>query len=314
MTAGLAAVGALLIATTLTGCSFGIGTDDDADAREGTGPAAVAGAGSAPDVVTPSASPSGPQVVKVGRSAWYGGLKLTFDEVSYDPEAVDVSVTAKVLVENLSGRDYQPYLPILFSTGTQQYDGGFVQSSTVGAQQSSRLDLEFRTDELPTGLTGTSFVIGRGTETQSTVPIGEGELIANEPRAVLSGGRKVAFRDINVWFRTCEVRADLVPDHNQAKRDHVVLACVYEVQYTGDSSAGHFWGEENMRLKLPDGTVIGSTQRDSAALGAAEKEPDLYVAFLLPAPATGAFALQIVDRHGGEKASPKRIREIPVTL
>jgi hypothetical protein len=303
----------MMIVTSLSGCSFGIGDDTDPDAREGVGGAAAAGAGPAAPAPTTSA-PAGPEVVKVGKSAWYGGLKLTFEEVTYDPEATSDTVTAKVLVENLSGRDYQPYMPILFSTGSQQFDGGFVQASTVGAQQSSRLDLGFRADELPTGLAGTSFVIGRGTETQSTVPIMDGELIANEPRAVLSGGKKITFRDTNVWFKTCEVRADLVPDHNQAKRDHVVLACVYDVQYTGDSSAGHYWGEENLRLKQPDGTVIGSTQRDSAALGAAEKEPDLYVAFLIPAPASGAFALQIVDVHAGEKANKKYIREIPLTL
>jgi hypothetical protein len=310
--AGLAT--ALILVTSLAGCSFGIGDDAEPGAQEGVGGAAAAGAGPAAPAPTTSAPASGPQVVKVGKTAWYAGLKLTFEEVTYDPEATSDTVTAKVLVENLSGRDYQPSLPVLFSTGTQQYDGDFVQRSTVGAQQSSRLDLAFRADNLPTGLAGTSFVIGRGTETQSTVPVIDGELIANEPRSVLSNGKKIAFRDTNVWFKQCEVRADLVPNHYQAKRDHVVLACVYDVQFSGTYRGGHFWGEENLRLKLPDGTVIGSTQRDSAALSAAEIVPDQYVAFQLPAAPSGAYALQIIDIHAGEKAAKKYIREIPVTL
>jgi hypothetical protein len=311
--AGLAT--ALMIITSTSGCSFGIGDDTDPDSQEGVGSAAKAGDGpAAVDEPTAGPSASAPQVVKVAKTAWYGGLKLTFEEVTYNPEAVDYAVTSTVLVENLSGRDYRPDLPILFSTGAQQYDGGFTQSSTVGAQQSSRLDLAFRAEELPTGLTGTSFVIGRGTETQSTVPIMDGELVANEPRAVLTGGKKITFRDVNVWFKTCEVRADLVPDHHQAKRDHVVLACIYNLQYTGGSGAGHFWGEEHLRLKLPDGTVIGSTQHDSEALYSAEIVPDMYVAFQLPAPVSGAFTLQIVDRHAGEKVSPKYTKQIPITL
>jgi hypothetical protein len=130
---------------------------------------------------------------------------------------------------------------------------------------------------------------------------------------VLSDGTKTHIGDVNVWFTKCEVRADLVPDHTQAKRDHVVLACLYNLQFLKQHDSSQFWGEENLRLRLPDGTVIGSTQRDSTALYGTEILPDQYVAFQLPAPATGAYALQIIQKFA-DKPLKKDTLEVPLTL
>jgi hypothetical protein len=294
----------LALAAGLSGCSAG---PSEKATRQGSGEAPAA------SPATSASAVSRAQTVQVDKTAWYAGLKLTFGAVTFDPEA-DPQLSAKVLVENLSNRDRQPDLPILFSTGDQQFDGRFQQSSVVGAGQQSRLDIGVRLEEAPAGLAGTSFILGRGTETQSVVPIGAGTLVANEPRAVLPAGPKIKHRDLNVWVKGCDLRADLAPDQDQAKRDHLVIACFLDVQYTGGSAAGHGWFESNLRLKLPDGTVLGPRTNTNEALYSADVVPDMYVAFEIPATTTGDFALQIVDVHAGEKPSASTIKNIPFTV
>ena len=292
-----AATAAVLLNAGLSGCSFAVGDQD----RQGTGPS--------PTAVVASSAPAR-QVLQVDKTVWYGGLKLTFGEVAYDPDPeADTRLTAKVLIENLSGNDYRPNLPILFSTGDQQYDGTLTQNTLVGGRQQSRFDLEFRVDDLA-GLAGSSFIIGRGDEAQTTVPLGDGELVANEPRNILATVPKLKVGDLSMRIDTCDLRADMVPNHNQAKRDHLVLACFIDAQAPGATVAGHYFGEANLRLKLPDGTVVGPTESPNEVLTSAI-EPDTYAAFMIQWPAPGNYALQVVDAHNDGK---KSVKEIKLTL
>ncbi len=295
---------AVLASAALSGCAFSLGDDDEA-------PEARAGAGAAPvDAEAEPAAKSGKQSLKVDKSVWYGGLKLTFGEVTYDPAARQ-PLLAKVLVDNLSGRDWRPSLPIIFSVDGQQYEGDFVQSTLVGGKQQSRLELAFRVEQLPGGLAAGQFLVGRGSEVQSVLPLGTAKLVANEPKQVL-GPKKTTVRDLTISWKTCELRGDFVPQHDQAQREHTVLACWLDLQADRHS---HYVGEQHFRLKLPDGTVVGPTRAPNEATGQNKVEADCYLAFQIKWPAAGSYTLQVVDsEHGGDKTTPENIGEVPLTL
>jgi hypothetical protein len=284
----------------LSGCSFALGDSDDDAADQGVGAAPAEGAGAVPKK----------QTLTVNKAVWYAGLKITVEQVGYDPDA-QPQMTAKLLVDNLGGSDWRPSLPVLFSVGGQQFDGDFVQRTVVGGKQKGRLDMEFRAQDLTAGLETGEFIFGEGGEAQSRLPLGGTGLVSNEPKSVLSSGKTVN-RDITVNWKSCEIRADMPPRHEQAQRDTMFLYCVTDTQYTGTSS--HFIGDDNFRLKLPDGTVVGAKNGTGVAASGMEVSKDHWVAFQITWPAPGAYTLQVLDVHYNEEPTAERTREQPITL
>jgi hypothetical protein len=251
-----------------------------------------------------------PRTLAVGKSVWYAGLKITVDEVTHAPQA-DEQLTAKVLVDNLSAADWRPSLPILFSVDQQQFRGTFVENTLIGGKQKGRLVLQFHLGDWAGDVTTGEFIIGSGSEVQSKLPLGSATLVANEPRPVLPA-TKVQHRDLTLSFKTCELRSDFVPRHDQAQSGKAVLACWLDVQL--NSEKGHVIGDDEWRLKLPDGTVVGPTAAPSPYLYDRKGAADTYLAFQITWPAAGTYAVQFVDLHDNEKETPERVKEVPVTL
>jgi hypothetical protein len=53
----------------------------------------------------------------------------------------------------------------------------------------------------------------------------------------------------------CQLRADLLNEHDQLRKNERSVACLVDIQYTGNTPGGHTIANENFRLKLPDGAV-----------------------------------------------------------
>jgi hypothetical protein len=93
----------------------------------------------------------------------------------------------------------------------------------------------------------------------------------------------------------CQLRADLLNEHDQLRKNERSVACLVDIQYTGNTPGGHTIANENFRRKLPDGTVQAAEKYPIKLLRAQEVERDLLVRFTIPWPASGAYAIQLLD-------------------
>jgi hypothetical protein len=251
------------------------------------------------------------QTVTVNKTVWYAGLKLTFGQLEFDRSKTSQPLVAHVLMENLGPKDVDPDLDILFNVDNQHYDG-YVQNRTqVASGQKSNINFGFDTADFAGSIAGGSFTIGKGDVAQAVVPVTGGTLVAYEPKNLL-GPTDVKFRDLHLAIKTCDLRGGFTDFHGQAAKGHLAITCTFDAQYTGDSAAGHYFGEENMKLALPDGTEIGTTVSANEALYGAAVHPDVYIGFEVPAPVTGKYILRLVDVHGGETRSATSVYEIPL--
>lgn len=252
------------------------------------------------------------QSVQVNKSAWYGTFKLTFGKLTYDASK-SPQLIAEVLMENLGPKDANPDTDIVFGADGKQYPGNVENGTTVASGQKSTIEFGFDMDRFTGSIAGGVFTIGRGDRAQATVPVGAGDLVAYEPKVILKD-TKVTNRDLTITYTSCEIRGGFFDYHGQASKGYVALTCSVDVQYTGGSAAGHYFGEENFRLGLPDGTEIGPTVSPNEALYSANVVPDTYVGFMIKQPVAGKYTLRLVDVHGGEKRSPALVKETPLDL
>jgi hypothetical protein len=252
------------------------------------------------------------QTVQVNKSAWYSNFKLTFGKLTFDADK-SPQLVAEVLMENLAPKDSDPGVDMVFGVDGKQYPGDVQNSTTVAAGQKSTMEFGFDLDRFTGSIAGGVFTIGRGDRAQAVVPVGAGELIAYEPKVLLKD-TKVVNRDLTITYKTCSLGGGFFDYHGQANKGYLAFTCFVDVQYTGGSAGGHYYGEEHFRLGLPDGTEIGPTVSPNEALYSANVEPDTYVGFMIKAPAKGTYVLRFVDVHAGEKRSPALVKETPVTL
>jgi hypothetical protein len=184
----------------------------------------------------------------------------------------------------------------------------------VAARQKSTIHFDFDVAQrLGGSLTQGTFLVGRGDEARAVVPVGPGDLTAFEPKVVLKD-KKIVHRDLVITFAVCELRGGFDDWHGQAKKGYLALTCSVDLQYTGGGSAGHYVGEGNFRLGLPDGTEIGPTVAPNEAMYSANVVPDRYLGFMIKWPAPGTYVLRVVDVHGGERRTSSSVYEIPITL
>jgi hypothetical protein len=165
---------------------------------------------------------------------------------------------------------------------------------------------------LDRGLGAGTLLFGRGTEAQAVMPVGAGELVANEPRVVLTNV-KVKHRDLRLTLHSCELRADLLEYiQRQTAKGEYVLSCWFDLQYIGNSL--HWFRVENMRLKLPDGTTISALEPPNELMQDDRIIHGVYTGFSFTWPAPGQYFLQIVDPHGDERPSAANTYQIPFTV
>jgi len=249
----------------------------------------------------------------VNKTAWFAGYKLEFGRVTYD-RGRNPQLIVEAMVENVApGSDYFT-ADMTFSSGGRHAKGFVYGNSLVPGGLKAELSFEFDPGTLTESLAGGVLTFGDGTRAQTVVPLGGGPgLVAHEPRQVL-GPTKVTHRDLDLQVRTCEVRADIVPEHLQSRAEHLVLACWVDATFTGTGSV-HVYNQDTYRLRLPDGTTIGPVQYPITTLDPKVTKPQTYVAFSIPEPVGGAYVLQIVDRHSStEPESPTTIGSVPLTL
>ncbi len=259
-----------------------------------------------------SAPKAGLQNVTVNKTVWYAGLKVTVGVVSYDPNR-DAEVLAEMRLENLSKESLHGFdFHVSFKSGTQYFEGRMIESNPVPALTVSDYAVGFEYVRLAGPLEECTIVFGGGEAAQALVPLGSGDLVTNEPRTVVSAA-KVVTEDLTVTVTQCELRADFVPEQRQTARGKYVLGCEFDVHYDGDLS-GHYFDEDNVRVRLPDGTSVSPTYVTGGGVVVRnETLSDVYGGFTFKWPAPGKYTLQIIDTDG-DPLSASNTFDVPFTV
>ncbi len=246
-------------------------------------------------------------------TAWYAGFAYTFGRASYDPSA-EPTVTIEAVAENLGTSNINLHTQATLTVRDVHVAGGLVGDALVPGGQKTRVTFGFDVDQLDGGLAGAVLTLGDDDVVRTVVPLGSKTgLVTNQPRSIL-GPTHLVQRDLTLDLQVCEVRADIVPQREQAPKGHRVLACLLDVRYDG-SSFPQYFDDDQFRLRLPDGTAVGPTHYPIENLGFGRPKVDLFVAFLVPEPAVGSYVLQIVDVQLDETINtPGVIKDVPLTL
>jgi hypothetical protein len=250
------------------------------------------------------------QTVTVDKAVWYSGLKVTVGRVSYDPTG-DKQVVAEVKLANDATDDFDAYrFKASLHSGGQFYEGSIRENNPVPALATSAYHLEFRVDTLDGGLAAATLLLGRGDEAQAVVPLGDGELVTNEPRVVLRNS-KVSTRDLRLTKLTCQLRADFMRNPRQTDKGQYVLGCTFDLRYVGGSL--HWFRVQNVRLRLPDGTSVSPVEPPYELMQDDRIIHGVYAGFTFAWPAPGTYTLQIVDLDDDPKPSRSNTYDVPFT-
>jgi hypothetical protein len=255
---------------------------------------------------------AGKQHADVNKSVWYAGFKLTFKAIDYDP--ADENLSAEVLVENLGAQNKSPGVDMTFSVNDQHYDGSPKDSINVDAGQKSNVVFVFRMNEFTGNIKDGLFTVGDSKTAQATVPVTDkGELVTYEPKNLVKD-KAITIRTLNIWYTTCDLRGGFFDYHGQADKGYLAITCSVDVQYTGGSAAGHYFGAENFALGLPDGTEVGPTVAPNEALYTAARVPNTQLGFQIKAPAKGTYLLRAIDVPPGKTRTNADVKEVPITI
>ncbi|MFI5959973.1 Hsp70 family protein [Cryptosporangium sp. NPDC051539] len=292
----------LVIALVVGGVAYWSSRGDDTDPNDGGTSRA-------------SARPGGPyQELTIGKSAWYGPLKITFGKLVYDKTKED-QLTVETVVENEGPESFSPRLTMTFTLDGVQNTVSSSSYGNVTGKQRTRVTYTVRKLDVPGTIADGVFTIGDGDEAQAVVPAGpKGRLVSYEPRRVLTKDVVLKHRDLTVTVHSCDVRGGFFDFNGQADSGYQALTCVVDAQYTGGGAAGHYFGRDNVVLVDPAGLEAGSTPQVNEALYGPEVHRNVRPGFLVKNPARGRYLLRIVDVHAGETRSATSVKDLELTL
>ncbi|TWE16513.1 hypothetical protein [Kitasatospora atroaurantiaca] len=255
-TAGAALAAAVLTAALATGC--GPDTTTGGDGQKATN--------AAPSSVSSSAlGTSRPTTVQIGRTAYWGGLKIDVKSATYKP-ATEGGYGYKVVLDTTVTNTFRttavrnwPDFAIDIAGTPLGGDYGSAVPPTPGASNPLTLTFNGSADaDHAFTFDGASLVLGDASEAQAVVPLGKGgrEAISLKPidlklpaNTVLTSGR------LSLSLKTAQLRAD-VGNNNGLKRGQRALLVVFDM--TGHvGPAGMAVDGGILRLKLPNGQVVG---------------------------------------------------------
>lgn len=260
----------------------------------------------APSVV-PTATPLPTPVTTtyaIETTAWYAGLLIHFDAATSVIDEGGGVVTIDLRLENPGSELATLNVGVLLAAGGRAVEptrGTVIPDVAPGA--STGLTLQFDVDG-SFDVARAALRIGRPAEHIVIVPLvaGSAALTTLEPRALELKGTATA-GSLAVTLAGGEVRADLPDWGLELPRGTMALSLVYSARYRGDFAGGFAFTGANIRLRLPDGTVIPARpdghSQSVAVLEPGAAVPNLSSRFDVPEPVAGSYALEVIDgsRH-----------------
>jgi molecular chaperone DnaK len=307
----------LLAVVVLLGALIGIkiwqSGNDDPDTLTGDQPSSGA---DSPTKDAPAGADR--QSATINKAVWYGVFKLKFETVTYDKDN-SPQLSVSVLVQNLGDDNVSPYtgIPMTYTLAGATSTADASQSGAVQGGQSTRMTFDVHSLDVTGSIANGTFTVGGGDKAQAVVPVGKGNLVAYEPKVVLAN-KVVRFRNVVVKYKRCELRGGLFDYTGQVAKDHRGLLCLLDVQYTGTSGGGLYFGGlpgAEVQLGLPDGTEIGPRQGPNEALYGNPVHANVWAGFEIDTPVAGSrYELRIVYVLAGEKRTASSVHVTPITL
>jgi hypothetical protein len=302
----LALAGALALSIAACGGGAAAGqaaTTDPGAAAPTEAPAESVAAAPTPSTVT----------VQVDQAIWFAGFKVTFGAATAElTPGRGGSVTIEAQFEN-TGDDSARFDGTLnlASAGENATEGLAMDIPSVPGGQTGKGTLAFDVADSFT-LDDAVLTVGRPTNQQAIVPLtaSAGTAVTLEPVAVpVSGSGKAG--DLKLELRTGEHRADQPWSHGQMEQGSFVLTVTYDASFVSDFAGGFAFSAENVALKLPDGTTVGTIQDGKSQsielIGPSSTVKDLFSRFEIPDPAAGDYVLLVRSFDNAEA-------EIPFTI
>jgi hypothetical protein len=299
-TAALVAVGTVLA---LSGCSAKQ-VDNGASAGDGQ-PTATAAS---------SAAAASGQPVAINKTAWFDGLKLAFESVTYDPSG---TITVAVTVENNATHQVNiGNIRSAFKADGHSISGGFEVGTMLDGGDSGKQKMVFHADGPVQDPTSGVITVGAGDEAQAIVPVGsDGTLVDLHPQSVLSAPKTLSLAGLTYTVSTCELRGDFPAGPNQAHKGTRLVSCAITLQNKYNTYI--YLDKPQFGIKPPDGPAFTATYlsflREDLAQGA---KKDVTVAWEIPWPAAGAYALSLgwLGQQGVDKPTAQNTGQVPLTI
>jgi hypothetical protein len=247
----------------------------------------------------------------LGQEAWFAGFHITFDELSLvmDGRRGDLHITASF--ENLGRDESRMDATIKLMSGGQPVSESFdmdipsvPSGETVDGTFGFAIDEDFNLDDAV-------LTLGTPAVQQVVLPLGasSGEFVSLEPTTLSLSGAATAGQ-LELKVDGGELRADRPERHGQMESGKLALTVTYAATNHGTGAADFPFTGENVRLKLPDGSVIADLgdglSQSIELLPAGTSKTDLLTRFEVADPASGQYALQVVE---GDQTA-----EIPFSL
>jgi hypothetical protein len=256
---------------------------------------------SVPPTPTPAPEPTPTTTTyQLGTTVWYEGLIIHVDDAIATLDQRGGPVEVRLRIENPGDDEGELDGPIrlLVDASTPDPPVEATRESRVPSIPAHGFVGALMTYELQ-GIDSVAkgvVLIGEDLQHVARIPLapGAGDLVDLEPVPfAVSGAGTVG--DLRLTLRSGVLRWDL-PDWSQELPAGLdALTLTYDVTYLGTFSGGFPFTGDNIRLRLPDGTVIGP-RRDGHSqsielIGARSTKRGLFSRFEIPSGATGRFGL-----------------------
>lgn len=241
-------------------------------------------------------------VYELGTHVWYEGFVVTVDRVAATLDARGGTVEVLVAVANPNADAAQLDAAIILIAGGKRLEP--TRDSHIPEVPGAGSVAAVLTYELQAIASVDDAILEIGT---SPVHLGRVPLTARagtpvtfEPLELELAGTATA-SSLKVTLHGGVLRWDL-PDWSQELDASLqALTLTYDVTYAGDSASGLAFVFENVALRLPDGSIVGTRldghSQSLELIGARKTKKGLFSRFEIPAGLTGSFALVI--RNGG---------------
>jgi hypothetical protein len=233
-------------------------------------------------------------------TAWVAGFVVTFERATADLDPKGGPVTVILTIQNPGDTDTSLDVPIQLTSGETAFALGHgTELPDIAAGGFAEVRLEFEVVGQGSIADGVLH-IGRPGDHRVAIPLepNDAELVTLEPQAAsLNASGRAG--NIRLTTRSRVLRWDLPDWHDELPLATEALTVTYDITNFGTFSGGMAFTADNVRLRLPDGTLVAPRSdghsQSIVLIGAGKTARGLSSRFEIPSGTTGRLAIVIRD-------------------